>query len=672
MINKLKDNKPQIDIDDKFKTELKDNLISKASKMHKKRKVIAFHPIPAYFSVGIAAALVIFLTFPGIEKEETLLKSDSEIIYEFMEEAPVIKEIEAIPETETVYQSKDESPVDKEIKLVLEKTIEYDLIDEEEAPSYEDVELLSSMDAEVSKLYQPVSKKEMAEFNKSGSIQPSIMGSAETKWGFSLDNVNQGDLSLGYVNNVESNTEEYTKIVENRFLSAIETPLSTFSIDVDTASYANVRRYINSNSLPPKDSVRIEEMINYFNYDYPVPTNEKPFSIYTEISSAPWNSENHLVHIGIQGKDIPKESLPPSNIVFLIDVSGSMANDNKLGLLVKSVDLMLENFTNKDRIAVVAYAGAAGVVLPSTSGDRSEVILESFQRLSAGGSTAGAQGIELAYNIAMENFIPDGNNRVIIATDGDFNVGSSSTGDLTRLIEEKRDSGVFLTVLGFGMGNYKDSRMESLADSGNGNYAYIDSLLEAQKVLVQDIKKTLFVIAKDVKIQVEFNPAIVSEYRLIGYETRLLEDRDFTDDKVDAGDIGSGHTVTALYEVSLVKGDDKTEDNLRYQDTTINSTGKTSGEILTLSIRYKEPKEDISNLIRVQVESKIKTLENSSNNFKLSAAVAGYGQLLRGSEYIKNYGYDDVISMTKDTLEDDEFGYRSEFYTLLRKVKLLK
>lgn len=475
----------------------------------------------------------------------------------------------------------------------------------------------------------------------------------------------------GWIDPQEMNTEEYEYIKENRFLTAIQNPLSTFSIDVDTASYSNVRRYINNGSLPPADSVRIEEMINYFSYDYPLPGKDKPFSVNTEVSVSPWNKDNYLVHIGLQGRDIPESKLPPSNLVFLVDASGSMDSDNKLGLLVKSIELMSEEFSRKDRVAVVAYAGAAGVVLPSTAGNKTKEIMKALKSLTAGGSTAGAQGIELAYQIAMDNFIPDGNNRVIIATDGDFNVGISSSGELTRMIEEKRDQGVYLTVLGFGMGNYKDSRMESLADSGNGNYAYIDSLLEAEKVLVTDIRKTLFVIAKDVKIQVEFNPAVVSEYRLIGYETRLLEDRDFSDDKIDAGDIGSGHTVTALYEIVPVGKGGINKDDLKYQDTSINETAQSSGELMTVALRYKNPDENKSQLIEVPVLSDVRTLNNSSDNFRFSAAVAAYAQKLRGSEYVDDYSWDEIIDLTRKSKGDDDFGYRAEFQTLLRKVKLL-
>lgn len=595
MEDKIKNNKPTIDINPTFKDKLKETLLKRSQTINNKRKVVPFLRIPTYFSVGVAAILMVYIGLP------TLISDRSDF--------------EAVPEALSFGEE--------------EKVLEEPLVLHKE---------------------------------KSLPLAPVLSSSAETKWGIDFE-----------MEELEPfNTEEYTGITENRFLSAIESPLSTFSIDVDTASYSNVRRFIESHTLPPKDAVRIEEMINYFDYDYPLPKRGKPFSISTEVSTSPWNPENRLIHIGIQGRDIPDNILPPSNIVFLIDVSGSMEAENKLGLLKKSVNMMLKEFNRDDRVAIVTYAGNAGLVLPSTPGDKAEEISEAFNNLIAGGSTAGAHGIELAYQIAQENFIPDGNNRIILATDGDFNIGTSSTGDLKRLIEEKSDSGIYLTVLGFGMGNYKDSRMETLADNGNGNYAYIDSLLEAQKVLVHDIKKTLFVIAKDVKIQVEFNPAVVSEYRLIGYETRVLNNQDFSDDKVDAGDIGSGHTVTALYEVKLVDDNNKVTDNLRYQDTNINKTGESKDEIMNLSIRYKEPKADISQLISLPVKNSTTPLKRTSDNFRFSAAVAAYGQLLRGSEHINDFTYDDIITLTKDAQGDDNYGYRAEFYTLLRKVKLLE
>ncbi len=358
-------------------------------------------------------------------------------------------------------------------------------------------------------------------------------------------------LAREYHNNINEafNTEEYDGIVENRFLKVTDNPLSTFSIDVDAASYSNVRRFLNDGALPPAGAVRIEEMINYFHYDYPQPRGEDPFSINTEIADCPWSQDNRLVLIGLQGKRIPTENLPPSNIVFLIDVSGSMNEPNKLPLVQQSMKMLTEQLREQDRVAIVVYAGNAGLVLPATSGANKQAISNAIDRLEAGGSTAGGAGIKLAYEIAKNNYLPKGNNRVILCTDGDFNVGASSDDEMERLIEQERKSGVFLTVLGYGMGNYKDSKMQKLADKGNGNHAYIDNLNEAKKVLVSEFGGTLFTIAKDVKLQIEFNPEKVQAYRLIGYENRLLNKEDFNNDQKDAGELGSGHTVTALYEV---------------------------------------------------------------------------------------------------------------------------
>ena len=355
--------------------------------------------------------------------------------------------------------------------------------------------------------------------------------------------------TTGDRDDTDYNTEDYDGIVENRFLTVTENALSTFSIDVDAASYSNVRRFLQSGQLPPAGAVRTEEMINYFHYDYPQPKNEDPFSINTEMAACPWNPAHRLVLIGLQGKKIPVENLPASNIVFLIDVSGSMMDENKLPLVKASMKMLVDQLREQDKVSLVVYAGNAGLVLPATSGANKNAIKDAIDKLEAGGSTAGGQGIQLAYKTAKENFLKGGNNRVILCTDGDFNVGASSDDDLVRMIEEERKSGVFLTVLGYGMGNYKDNKMEKLADKGNGNHAYIDGLSEAKKVLVNEFGGTLFTIAKDVKLQVEFNPAKVQAYRLIGYENRMLNKEDFNNDKKDAGELGSGHTVTALYEV---------------------------------------------------------------------------------------------------------------------------
>lgn len=470
------------------------------------------------------------------------------------------------------------------------------------------------------------------------------------------------------------NTEEYDRIYENGFLEVKNNPLSTFSIDVDTASYSNLRRFILGSSLPPQDAVRIEEMINYFTYDYPQPKGSDPFSIITEISACPWNPKHRLVHIGLQGREVPMANLPASNLVFLLDVSGSMDSPDKLPLLKAAFKLLVGQLRERDRVAIVVYAGAAGLILPSTPGNEKERIIKALDMLMAGGSTNGGQGIKLAYRIAAENFIKGGNNRVIIATDGDFNVGVSSTAELVRLVEHKRKGGIFLTVLGFGTGNYKDSRMENLADKGNGNYAYIDSLLEAKKVLVKEMGGTLFTIAKDVKIQVEFNPARVAAYRLIGYENRLLRKEDFNDDRKDAGELGAGHSVTALYE--LVPAGSKSNvpavDPLKYQDTRIRVSARQRDEIMTVKLRFKEPAGSKSTLTVKAVLDRNLPLGETSENFRFSAAVASFGMLLRDSAFKGDASFESTLKLAQKSRGKDAEGYRDEFIRLVKTAKLLK
>ncbi|MEQ8906654.1 von Willebrand factor type A domain-containing protein [Ekhidna sp.] len=469
---------------------------------------------------------------------------------------------------------------------------------------------------------------------------------------------------IAYEQDNYHNTEEYSSIHENGFKKVLDNALSTFSIDVDAASYSNMRRFINNGQLPPKDAVRIEEMINYFNYEYENPTGKDPFSINTEVARAPWNEKHLIAQIGLQGKKIELENLPASNIVFLLDVSGSMSAPNKLPLLKSAFKLLVNELRPQDKVSIVVYAGAAGVVLEPTDGNDKKKIMEALDRLQAGGSTAGGAGINLAYKLAKEQFVEGGNNRVVLATDGDFNVGASSNASMERLIEEKRDEGVFLTVLGFGMGNYKDSKMEILADKGNGNYAYIDNMKEAKKVLVNEFGGTMFTIAKDVKIQVEFNPAVVQAYRLIGYENRLLNDEDFNDDKKDAGELGSGHTVTALYEIIPVGVDSefvKDIDPLKYQSNDQKVISSTD-ELLTVKFRYKEPDGSKSKLITQVVKNEIR---KSSDNLDWSMAVAGFGMLLRDSEYKGDLAFEDVLSMAKKSKGQDGFGYRAEFIELV-------
>lgn len=469
------------------------------------------------------------------------------------------------------------------------------------------------------------------------------------------------------------NTEEYDAIHENIFHEARSNPLSTFSIDVDAASYSNVRRFIQNGQRPPKDAVRIEEMLNYFDYDYRQPSGDHPFEVTTEISSAPWNEKHKLVHIGLQGKIIPSDDLLPSNLVFLIDVSGSMSDPNKLPLLKTSFKMLVQQLRDHDHVAIVVYAGAAGLVLESTSGGNKNTILEALDRLQAGGSTAGGEGIRLAYEVAKQHFKKEGNNRVILATDGDFNVGESSNGAMERLITEKRDLGIFLTVLGFGMGNYKDSRMEILADKGNGNYAYIDNISEARKVLVNEFGGTLFTIAKDVKLQVEFNPAKVKAYRLIGYENRMLKNEDFNNDRKDAGDLGSGHTVTALYEIipTGVESEFFTIDPLKYQSGEVTDEARKSDELVTIKFRYKSPDSDISKLISHPLIDANVPMTETSQNFRWSASVAAFGMLLGDSEYIRSFTYDDVLRLAQGAKGEDKEGYRTEFINMVKAFGLV-
>ena len=466
---------------------------------------------------------------------------------------------------------------------------------------------------------------------------------------------------------VQENTESYAAIVENSFHDVRKDPLSTFSIDVDRASYSNVRRFINYGQRPPVDAVRIEEMINYFTYDYPQPAGEDPFSVYMETGEAPWNKDHQLLHIGIQGRIMPTENLPPSNLVFLIDVSGSMDEANKLPLVKESFRMLVNQLRENDLVSIAVYAGAAGVVLEPTRGTEKLKIINALEQLSAGGSTAGGEGLRLAYALASQRFIEGGNNRVIIATDGDFNVGESSDEAMEKLITEKRKQGVFLTVLGYGMGNYKDSKMEILADKGNGNYAYIDNISEARKTLVNEFGGTLFTIAKDVKLQLEFNPAKVQAYRLIGYENRMLKSEDFNNDKKDAGELGSGHTVTALYEIipAGIKSKFFDIDELKYQEGKPEVVLKNSNEVVTVKLRYKKPDADKSQLIVKTLESRAVQVQ-PSDNFRWSASVAAFGMLLRDSEYINNYSYDQLIRMAQSARGTDPEGYRTEFIAMTK------
>jgi Ca-activated chloride channel family protein len=466
--------------------------------------------------------------------------------------------------------------------------------------------------------------------------------------------------------------EDYGTFVENVFESPKSSPLSTFSIDVDNASYTNIRRFINNGQKVPKDAVRVEEMMNFFKYNYPQPKGEHPFSINTEYSECPWNTSNKLVRIGLQGKNIDDEKLPASNLVFLIDVSGSMFSENKLPLLKQSMKVLVNQLRAEDKVSIVVYAGAAGLVLPSTSGDKKMTIIDALEKLSAGGSTAGGAGIQLAYKTAKENFIKNGNNRVVLATDGDFNVGASSDNDMQRLIEEERKSGVFLTCLGFGMGNYKDSKMETLANKGNGNYAYIDNIQEANRILGKEFKGSMFAIAKDVKIQIEFNPAHVQAYRLIGYENRKLRPEDFKNDAIDAGELGSGHNVTALYEIIPVNTKSKfftPTDKLKYTKTEQSATNL-GAELATIKFRYKKPDGEKSIEMVEVIKNNAVTLEQTSEDFKFCASVAWFGLKLRDSELVSNKSISDIKNLAKNNIKNDNEGYKAEFIRLMEAVNL--
>ena len=500
------------------------------------------------------------------------------------------------------------------------------------------------------------------------------------KVGTSAANANSGPSGLFTIYDGDAAPEEsgearerYAQIDENPFLEASRVPLSTFSIDVDTASYSNTRRFLNEGQLPPRDAVRIEELVNYFSYDYPQPLGDAPFSVKAEVADCPWNTRHRLVQIGLQGKRISTETMPPANLVFLVDVSGSMGEPHKLPLVKQGLRTLAEQLTSRDRVAIVTYAGASGLALQSTPGDRRNDIIAAIERMESGGSTNGGAGIKLAYSVAEENLIRGGTNRVVLATDGDFNVGVTGDNELVSLIERERERGVSLSVLGFGTGNLNDSMMEKLADHGNGNYAYIDSESEARKALGEQAAGTLLTIAKDVKIQVEFNPRLVAGYRLIGYENRLLAAKDFNDDRKDAGEIGAGHTVTALYEV--VPAGQKIEnpgvDELKYARPSEEASGTGSDELMTVKLRYKEPDGDVSKPLNFGVVDTSAAYANASADFKFAAAVASFGMLLRDSPHKGEATFAAVRELAEASRGADPSGYRAEFLELVRRAQQL-
>lgn len=470
----------------------------------------------------------------------------------------------------------------------------------------------------------------------------------------------------------QRNAETYKEIKENSFVAVAQQPVTTFSADVDRAAYANVRRIIGYGQIPPKDAVRIEEMVNYFDYDYPAPEegSASPLRVSPELAPAPWNPNHLLLRIGLQAKKIDLAKAPPSNIVFLIDVSGSMDEENKLPLLKSSFKMLLGQLRPDDKIAIVTYANGTKVALPSTSVKDKEKIIKVLDNLYASGGTSGGRGIQLAYEQAQKSFIKNGNNRIILATDGDFNIGINNTTDLEKFIEKQRESGIYMSVLGFGIGNYRDDMAETIADKGNGNYAYIDNITEAKKVLVNELSGTLFAVAKDVKLQLEFNPKYVKEYKLIGYENRMLANEDFTNDKKDAGEIGAGHTVTALYE--LVPSDGKVAQSLRYQSQELNEKGK-GNELGFLRIRYKDPK--VKDAKSVEITEPLvfnkKALKETSTDYRFAASVAEFGILLRDNSNKANATYDQVIELAEGAIGKDPEGYRKEFVRLVKSVKML-
>lgn len=497
----------------------------------------------------------------------------------------------------------------------------------------------------------------------------SIRGNRKNASVYYIDGIQvRGHLSPEQLN---PSREDYTLIRENDFQNANESPLSTFSIDVDRASYSNLRRFINQSQMPPVDAIRIEEMINYFDYEYAQPQGQDAFSVHTEYADCPWNKKNKLLHIGIQGKEVSMDKIPAANLVFLIDVSGSMNSQDKLPLVKESLLLLIDKLKPTDRIALVTYAGTSQLKLPPTQISQKAAIKAAIQALSSGGSTAGESGIRLAYDTARKYFLKDGNNRIILATDGDFNVGVSSNSELERIIEKERENGIFLSVLGFGTGNYQDSKMQMLADKGNGNHAYIDQIKEAEKVLVKEMAGTLLTIAKDMKIQIEFNPNTVSSYRLIGYENRMLAAEDFNDDKKDAGELGSGHTVTAIYEITPKRKNNKTKskvDELKYQNIGF-TNNKYGDELATIKLRFKKPQGKKSSLIVHTISNESAEWESSSSNLKWASAIAQFGMTIRGSKNLKKHDYDDVLALAESGLGSDKNGYRDEAIQLMQRMK---
>jgi Ca-activated chloride channel homolog len=658
-IEELLRSRPEARMDEAFEAELKERLLAEFSRRAKpRRRVPAFLLARPAFRLGLglaAAASVLVAVYLGFGPRAGAIKPTGDAPPAMIPAAtaagapgaaaPSIPPRPASPEAELRKAGAgEEEPANRMAERLDESSA---------APRSEGARVLAGGSAKKLEAPAQARARDAAQYaaqdgeGAQPAVQPSLQPAAPSP-------VDRGPKDF--------NTEGYDAIRESSFAKVLEEPLSTFSIDVDTASYANVRRFLRSGSLPPPDAVRIEELVNYFPYDYEGPRGDEPFAFATELSPCPWEGSHSLLRVALQARRISEAQLPPSNLVFLIDVSGSMEDDNKLPLVKESLKLLVRRLRQEDRISIVVYAGSAGIVLEPTQGSRKDRILKAIDELEAGGSTAGGEGIALAYDLARKSFIATGSNRVILATDGDFNVGASSDGELVRVIEEERRAGVFLTVLGFGMGNYKDSKMQKLADSGNGNYAYVDSLSEADKVLSRQMAGTLFTVAKDVKVQIEFNPARVGAYRLIGYEKRALAARDFADDAKDAGELGAGGSVTALYELEPPSGEASRGD-LRYQSTRI--TGGGAAELMTLKFRYKRPDGDASSLTERPVEIAQRDIASCSADFRFAAAVAEWGLVLRGSAYKGSASIEQAASLARGALGRDPGGYRAEFLELL-------
>lgn len=628
--------------------------------------------LPAWSYVTISAAAALLIAVLGVQlyqkislTPEDQIGGSAEIAGVKHSELPEKKAVYTLPASTSDQRLEFESQVKAAAKnmdnpLGLQNVVEE--VQLAEIADYENDEVAAAYPADAPRRGGQVMSRKAVGFASSSvsrsrlnfAVAPQENGYIQPQYGPSLD--------------------DFDEIRDNTFQRVADHPLSTFSIDVDTASYSVMRKMLLEGRLPPKDAVRIEELINYFPYDYAAPRDGKPFASNMEIAPCPWKPEHYLVRVALKGREIETKDRPACNLVYLLDVSGSMNDANKLPLVKRAMQALVKQLDERDHVSIVVYAGAAGLVLSPTRGDNAQAILDAIERLEAGGSTAGGAGIQLAYQTAREHFQSNAANRVILCTDGDFNVGMTQRGDLERMIEQEAKSGIFLTVLGFGMGNYKDSTLEVLSNKGNGNYAYIDDLSEARKVLVDQFMGTLVTIAKDVKIQVEFNPAHVAGYRLIGYENRMLKKEDFNNDKVDAGEIGAGHTVTAFYEVIPVGQpfpDVPAVDELKYQVEPVKSTDAPSGEILTLKLRYKEPQGDVSSKLEFPLAASKLTTMDPSRDFRFASAVAGFGMLLRESEYRGDITFDQVHKLAESSVGSDPLGYRTEFIKLVRNAQAI-